>query len=114
MPLYLVATPIGNLEDLSFRALRTLKDAGCVVSPSRNRWELVPGTSYQDGRTKAAKRPVGARSHGGGPRVAQCDFGPLEEALGLSVEVPAQWRHTGRRVHYCLSDNGHCERPELL
>ena len=31
MPLFVVGTPIGNLEDLSFRAVRVLKEADYVL-----------------------------------------------------------------------------------
>lgn len=63
--LYLVATPIGNLEDTSFRALRVLKEVGLVAAEDTrvtrrlfSRYSInTPITSYHD-QNKKAKLPL--------------------------------------------------------
>jgi len=54
--LYIVATPIGNLEDMTFRAVRTLKEADLIAAEdTRHSRRLLsrygiatPLTSYYD------------------------------------------------------------------
>ncbi len=63
--LYVVATPIGNLEDITFRALRILKEADIIAAEDTrhtlkllNKYEIVtPLTSYHD-HNKDEKAPI--------------------------------------------------------
>jgi 16S rRNA (cytidine1402-2'-O)-methyltransferase len=63
--LYIVATPIGNLEDITLRAIRTLKEVDLIAAEDTrhtrnllNKYEIeTPLTSYHD-HNKEEKAPV--------------------------------------------------------
>ena len=75
--LYVVATPIGNLEDITLRALRVLKEVGLVACEDTRRTRTllthfgihVPVTSYFE-HNKLAKGPAILKTLGGGKSVA--------------------------------------------
>jgi len=80
--LYLVATPIGNLEDITLRALRVLREASLIAAEDtrsarllRTRFEIdTPVTSYFEGN-KLAKLNLVLGALGGGDVALISDAG---------------------------------------
>ncbi|MGQ9475755.1 MAG: 16S rRNA (cytidine(1402)-2'-O)-methyltransferase [Actinomycetota bacterium] len=105
--LYLVGTPIGNLEDITLRALRVLREADLIAAEDTrrtrkllSRYEIhVPLTSYHghNEREKAeavareveAGKKVALVSDAGMPGVSDPGFRAVQECVrrGLEVEV---------------------------
>jgi len=102
--LYLVATPIGNLEDMSFRAVRILKEVPLIAAEdTRTSGKLLkhyqidtPLTSYHD-HNKAAKTEVlishlagsdlALISDAGTPAINDPGFILIQEALAAGHNV---------------------------
>jgi 16S rRNA (cytidine1402-2'-O)-methyltransferase len=105
--LYLVGTPIGNLEDITLRALRVLREADLVAAEDTRRARKLlsrhdihtPVTSYHGHNERekaeslasdiAAGKKVALVSDAGMPGVADPGFRAVEECArrGLEVEV---------------------------
>jgi 16S rRNA (cytidine1402-2'-O)-methyltransferase len=89
--LYLVATPIGNLEDVTLRALRILKEVGLIAAEDTrtarkllSRYDIhTPLTSYND-RNKRQKTAVILERLGGG------DVALVSEAGMPAISDPGQ------------------------
>jgi len=103
--LYVVATPIGNLEDITLRALRVLKEVGLVACEDTRRTRTllthfgihVPVTSYFE-HNKLAKgpailktlregRPVALVTDAGTPGISDPGFLLVREARAAGIPV---------------------------
>jgi 16S rRNA (cytidine1402-2'-O)-methyltransferase len=103
--LYIVATPIGNLEDTTARALRTLKEVDLIAAEDTRRTRKLlshfniatPLTSYFE-HNEARKTPwlidrlekggdVGLVSEAGTPGVSDPGYRLVREALGRNIRV---------------------------
>jgi len=81
--LYVVATPIGNLEDMTFRAVRILKEVTAIAAEdTRHTQKLLtaydihtPLTSYHDFNKEARARLLVARLVAGESLALVCDAG---------------------------------------
>ena len=105
--LYLVATPIGNLGDISLRALETLRAADLVVSEDTRKTGMMlkhfeiskPQLSFFEGnegkhlpKVMAALeegKQVALVSNAGTPGVSDPGFTLVRAALGAGIEVSA-------------------------
>ncbi len=104
--LYLVATPIGNLEDITLRALRVLREVPLVAAEDTRRARVLfarhgittPLVSYheQGGRSKLAEllrrletTDVALITEAGTPSISDPGYALVREALARGVRVEA-------------------------
>jgi len=102
--LYIVATPIGNLEDITLRALRVLREVGLIAAEDTrttrkllNRYDITtPLTSYHE-HNRAAKIPilmealetkdVALVSEAGMPGISDPGYELILEAISAGVPI---------------------------
>ena len=105
--LYLVATPIGNLEDITFRAVRTLREVRLIAAEDTRRTSRLlrhygistPSVSLHDHNERRrtpglVKRllggePIALLSDAGTPLVSDPGFDLVRQSLGAGVRVTA-------------------------
>ena len=102
--LYLVATPIGNLEDISLRALRTLKEVNLIAAEDTRRTKQLlskydiatPITSYHEHNKRVklgylmdflATGDIAVVSDAGMPGISDPGEILIREAINRNVEV---------------------------
>ena len=103
--LYIVATPIGNLEDITLRAIRTLKDVDIIAAEDTRHTQTLlrhftintPLTSYHDHNERAKSGQVVARlergesvalvSDAGTPGISDPGYRLVLEATRLGIRV---------------------------
>jgi len=76
--LYLVATPIGNLEDITQRALRMLREADVVIAEERKEGERLL-------RHFAIEKPVETLNEHNEAAATQTILGHLRRGLNVAV-----------------------------
>lgn len=103
--LYLIGTPIGNLEDITLRALRVLKEVDCIAAEDTrtarkllSRYEIhTPTISYYDAKEKQKSRKIVARlksgenvaliSEAGMPGISDPGYRLVEEAISSGIQI---------------------------
>jgi 16S rRNA (cytidine1402-2'-O)-methyltransferase len=103
--LYIVATPIGNLEDITFRAVRVLKEAAVIACEDTRqtlkllnkfefRKELISYYQPQEARKipllldiLRSGKDVALVSDGGTPAISDPGFRLVREALAAGIRV---------------------------
>lgn len=105
MPLYLVATPIGNLEDITLRALRVLRESSLIACEDTRHTRLLlnhfgiatPTISYHEHNERARATELVERMLGGAsvalvsdagtPGISDPAYRIVQAALGAGIRV---------------------------
>src|ERR1700712_633775 len=93
--LHVVATPIGNLRDVSFRALATLAAADAVLAEDTRVTRTLlmhygittPLVAYHDHSNAAVRERMVARVQAGGPLVSDPGFKLVQAAIEAGIPV---------------------------
>ena len=103
--LYIVATPIGNLEDITLRALRVLKEVDVVAAEDTRHTQILlshydihtPLTSYHEHNEKTKSQELVARleqgqnialvSDAGTPAISDPGFRLIAQAIRAGVRI---------------------------
>jgi 16S rRNA (cytidine1402-2'-O)-methyltransferase len=103
--LYIVATPIGNLEDITFRAVRVLGEVDLIAAEDTRHTQILlarhgihtPLTSYHDHNERAKARELAARletgtnialvSDAGTPAISDPGFRLVVEAIRVGARI---------------------------
>ena len=90
--LYVIGTPIGNLEDITLRALRILSEVGLIAAEDTrvtrrllSRYEIgTPLTSYNEHNSRAKTPAILAR-------LAEDDVALVTDAGTPGINDPGAW-----------------------
>ena len=103
--LYIVPTPIGNLEDITFRAVRVLKEVDLIAAEDTRHSQVLlnhygihtPLTSYHEHNERSKARELVERlrqgtsiallSDAGTPMISDPGYRLMVEAIGAGVQV---------------------------
>jgi 16S rRNA (cytidine1402-2'-O)-methyltransferase len=103
--LYIVATPIGNLEDITLRALRVLRDVDVIAAEDTRHTQILlsyhdihtPLTSYHEHNEKtkaqelvtrlARDRNIALVSDAGTPAISDPGFRLVVQAIGAGIRI---------------------------
>jgi 16S rRNA (cytidine1402-2'-O)-methyltransferase len=103
--LYIVPTPIGNLEDITFRAVRVLKEVDLIAAEDTRHSQVLlnhygirtPVTSYHEHNERGKARELVERlrqgtsiallSDAGTPMISDPGYRLMVEAIGAGVQV---------------------------
>jgi 16S rRNA (cytidine1402-2'-O)-methyltransferase len=103
--LYIVATPIGNLEDITLRALRVLRDVDVIAAEDTRHTQILlshyniqtPLTSYHEHNEKTKAQELVSRlvrdqdialvSDAGTPAISDPGFRLVVQAIGAGIRI---------------------------